>query len=83
MRRAHFNGQPWPVPGVGLDDGRFLLRLQGATMLRRDREAIRDVVGAYWNLVWMPERERRKVIAGIRKAARNGTGKRPTQGAGE
>ena len=70
MKRASFDGMTWPVPGD--DTGEIAWQLSNGKPSRSQAFQAASIIGAYHALVFMTERERRKVIREIRKEARRG-----------
>lgn len=74
MKYAHFTGMSWPLPGKELGDLEWTLRYGPDGAILESRRSAASVVSAYWVLINMSERERRKIIAGIRAEMKKAKG---------
>ena len=67
MNYASFDSMVWPMPDDDMGEVNWQLRYGD---YGRVRFSAASVVSAYFSLIWMDERRRRKVIREIRKQAR-------------
>lgn len=71
---ARFDGMTWPLPPYGSNAGCGLgwrLRYAQEQLTQTELYRAAEIVAAYGELIWKPQRVRDRVIAELRKAMNN------------
>ncbi|CAN7592622.1 hypothetical protein LJR039_004312 [Pseudorhodoferax sp. LjRoot39] len=75
----NFDGMCWPVPGMALNELEWRQRYAGEPSTS-DRMVVASVLSAYSELVRLPQRQRNKIIAELRKGPATSAKSHPQEG---